>query len=106
MTGSDQKTHAAGASSPAVVVGPHWEERRDAPVYSACLWPNRSLSAKGRGRFIRLAALGMAVPLVPIAGTPVLWIPLAFTALVLGALWYGLVRNTADGRLEERVAVW
>ncbi|MGF1550988.1 MAG: DUF2244 domain-containing protein [Paracoccaceae bacterium] len=83
-----------------------WAERDDPPTYTAELWPNRSLTPLGRRRFLWLVAAGFALPLLPIVATPVVWIPLLFAALVLGALWYALRRNTADARLVERVAIW
>lgn len=103
--------HAAGAKAPAARFqgedeAADWADRSDAPLLDLDLWPNRSLTVPGRKRVLWLMAAGFSVPLLPLTLTPVVWIPLAFCAAVLGALWYALRRNTADGRLVERVTLW
>lgn len=103
--------HAAGAKAPAARFQDEgetldWAARTDAPLLDLDLWPNRSLTVLGRKRVLWLMAAGFAVPLLPLTLTPVVWIPLAFCLAVLAALWYALRRNTADGRLVERVTLW
>ncbi|MEM7497582.1 MAG: DUF2244 domain-containing protein [Pseudomonadota bacterium] len=102
---------AAGAKAPAARfegegVEITWSERSDAPHLDLDLWPNRSLSLPGRRRFLWLMTACFAVPLLPLTLTPAIWIPLAFCLAVLGAVAYALRRNTADGRLVERVTLW
>jgi uncharacterized membrane protein len=55
---------------------------------------------------MRIAAFGLALPLLALAGTPVVWGLLPFAAAALAGLWYGFRRNQFDGRLVEEVAVW
>jgi uncharacterized membrane protein len=102
-------TPAAGGRPPAVAVPGDWVEwrdRQDVPLYSATLWPNRSLAPAGRRFVLRATAIGLALPLLAVAGTPVVWGLLPFAAAALGMLWYGFRRNQFDGRLTEAVAIW
>ena len=48
------------------------------------LWPNRSLGRRGSGWLLGLLAAGLAVPLVPLAGTKAAWgmLPFLLAALV------------------------
>lgn len=107
MTGST--TPAAGERSPAAAVPGdwiEWRERRDRPIYSAVLWPNRSLGPAGRRTAMRIAALGLGMPLIAVSGTPVVWGLLPFAAAALGLLWLGFRRSNLDGRLTETLTVW
>ncbi|MEO1721943.1 MAG: DUF2244 domain-containing protein [Pseudomonadota bacterium] len=106
-----QDEHAAGAKAPAARFQDEgsaidWPERSDAPLLDLDLWPNRSLTVPGRKRVLWLMAAGFSVPLLPLTLTKVIWIPLGFCVTVLVALWYALRRNTADGRMVERVTLW
>jgi len=99
----------AGGRPPAVAVPGDWlawRERGDRPVYAARVWPNRSLGPWGRAATMRLAAVGLALPLLAVAGTPVVWGLAPFAAAALAGLWLGFRRNQFDGRLVEEVTVW
>jgi len=102
---------AAGERSPAAgvpgdVLG--WRERRDRPVYQARLWPNRSLAPSGRRLVLRIAAVGLALPLVALVslGSPMVWGLAPFALAALAGLWLGLRRSERDGRLTEQVTIW
>jgi uncharacterized membrane protein len=100
---------AAGGRPPAAAAPGDWvdwRERNDRPVYAARLWPNRSLGPFGRRMAMRIAVAGLALPLLALAGTPVVWGLLPFAAGALAMLWYGFRRNQFDGRLVEDVAIW
>ncbi|MEL6266253.1 MAG: DUF2244 domain-containing protein [Pseudomonadota bacterium] len=104
---------AAGEGSPAASRSEHpadpWAgllDRDRPPAYSVELWPNRSLSRLGQRRVLALLGAGFALPLLPLVATPVLWIPLLFALAVLGLVAWAFRRNTADGRLVERLALW
>ena len=102
-------TSTAGGRPPAVFVSRDWIDwrpRRDAPLYRAGLWPNRSLGRGGRRVALGIAGAGLAVPLLPAMGTPAFWGLLPFLAAALGMLWLGLQRRRYDARLTEEVAVW
>ena len=102
-------TSTAGGRPPAVFASRDWldwRDRGDRPLYVARLWPHRSLGAQGRRIVLRIAAAGLALPLIPAFGTPVFWGLLPFLAAAFGMLWLGFRRNQFDGRLTEEVMVW
>ena len=53
-----------------------------------------------------LAAIGLAVPLLPALGTPVFWGLLPFEAAALGLLWAGFRASDRDGALSETLTLW
>lgn len=65
------------------------------------LWPHRALTPRGFAGFVGITAALMAVPLVPLLGTPALWGVLAFAALVMAGVWTALRRSDADRRITE-----
>lgn len=100
---------AAGGTPPAARASrvlPDWRVRHDRPVWQARVWPHRPLGRRGRRWALGLAAAGLAVPLVPVSGTPVFWGLIPFLGAALGLLWLGLRRSDRDGRLVEEVAIW
>lgn len=100
---------AAGRQAPAAAAPGSlidWRARRDRPVYHARIWPHRPLGRRGRRAALGLAALGFAVPLLPLSGTAAFWGLLPFLAGGLGVLWLGLRRSDRDGRLVEEVSIW
>jgi uncharacterized membrane protein len=101
--GNRKENTGAGADALAPAAFP---PRPDAPVYRVTLWPNRSLSQRGFRLVMGLVALGLAIPVLPLLGTPVGLALLPFVSLPLLGLWWSLRRNTADGRLVEHLAIW
>ncbi|MDR5654633.1 DUF2244 domain-containing protein [Ruixingdingia sedimenti] len=65
------------------------------------LWPYRSLPRRGFVLFIGATAALLTVPLVPVLGTPVLWVLLPFLVLAVAALWWALERSYRDGEIVE-----
>ena len=55
---------------------------------------------------MRIAALGLALPLIAVSTTPVFWGLLPFAIAALAMLWLGFRRSQFDGRLTETVTVW
>jgi uncharacterized membrane protein len=80
--------------------------RSDPPVLAVTLWPNRSLTRAGTGRLIGLAAVGLALPLLPLAGTRAAWGMLPFLVAALLLLYWALRRSFLDGRLTEELRLW
>lgn len=76
------------------------------PALRMVLWPHRSLPARGFVGFIGLTCALIALPLIGVLGTPVLWGLLPFFVVTVGGLWYALRRNYADGHLTEEFALW
>ncbi len=94
---------AAGASVPPAA-DPF--ARGDRPILELTLRPNRSMTWRDAAWIVGLAAAGMAVPLVPLAGTAAAWGMLPFLAGALLALYWAIRRNVHDGRLTEEVRLW
>lgn len=57
------------------------------------LWPHRSLSSRGFAWVIGLTATGLALPLLALVGTSVLWGLLPFAGLAVWGLWRAIQRS-------------
>lgn len=66
-----------------------------------CLWPHRSLTRRGFVWFIGATATMIAVPLVGLLGTPVLWALLPFVLGAIWAIWFALRKNGRDREVVE-----
>jgi uncharacterized membrane protein len=77
-----------------------------APLWQVRLTPYRSLSPTGFVWVIGLLSGGLAIPLLGVFGTPVLWGLLPFLILTVGGLWYFIMRNTRDGHITEDLTLW
>jgi uncharacterized membrane protein len=80
--------------------------RSDPPILALTLWPHRSLSPRGFRIVLGIAAVGLAVPLFPLAGTSAAWGLAPFLLAALLALWFAIRRSYADGRLTEELRLW
>ena len=78
----------------------------DAPAYQLHLWPYRSLPRKGFVVFIGATVAMLALPLIAMLGSPVLWGVLPFMALVVAGVWLGLSRSYRDGEVIEDLTLW
>lgn len=65
------------------------------------LWPHRSLTQRGFVWFIGLTAGLIAVPLMAILGSPVLWALLPFLGAAVWAIWFALRKNGRDRDIVE-----
>ena len=65
------------------------------------LWPYRSLTQSGFVWFIGLTAALIALPMVGVLGSPVLWARLPFLVGTIWALWYALRKNGRDRDIVE-----
>lgn len=70
--------------------------KEDGAEYHLALTPNLSMGPVGFTRVILISAAFLALPLLGVLGTPVLWGLLPFAGLALWALWYALQRNSAE----------
>lgn len=70
------------------------------------LWPHRSLPKVGFVWVIGLTAGMLALPLVAVLGSPVLWGILPFAAGAVWALWAALRRSYRDGEVTEVLRLW
>ncbi len=70
------------------------------------LTPNQSLGPRGFVWFIGLTAAFLALPMIAVLGTAVLWGLLPFMGTALWGVWYALGRNNADrSRLREELTL-
>lgn len=78
-------------------------EWREFPPDTACLrlWPHRSLSTKGFVWVIGLTATALALPLIAVLGSGVMWGILPFAALPVWGLWVAIRRSWRSGESEE-----
>ncbi|EKD61294.1 MAG: integral membrane protein-like protein [uncultured bacterium] len=65
------------------------------------LWPYRSLPRRGMVWFIGSTAALIALPLLVLLGSPVLWGLLPFLLLTLWGIWTALSRSFKDGETLE-----
>jgi len=65
------------------------------------VWPHRSLSQRGFVWFLGLTAALIALPLIGILGSPVLWALLPFLLLAIAAIWFALRKNGKDRDILE-----
>lgn len=64
------------------------------------------MSRRTGGWLLALLALGLAMPLVPLAGTKAAWGMLPFLLAALVALYLAFRRSYEDGRLREELRLW
>jgi uncharacterized membrane protein len=65
------------------------------------LWPHRSLTRRGFVWFMGATAVLIAVPLIGILGSPVLWALLPFLVGTIWAIWFALRKNGRDRDIVE-----
>ncbi len=65
------------------------------------LWPHRSLTQAGFVWFVGLTAALIAVPLLAILGSPVLWALLPFLGAAVWGIWFALRKNGRDRDIVE-----
>ncbi|WP_341212029.1 DUF2244 domain-containing protein [uncultured Limimaricola sp.] len=85
-----------------------WTQRPadDAPPRAALqLWPYRSLPKRGFAGFIGGTAALIALPLIMVLGTPVLWALLPFLVAAVAGVWWALSRSYRDGEVLESLEI-
>ncbi len=65
------------------------------------LWPHRSLTQRGFVWFVGATAALIAVPLVGVLGSPVVWALLPFLVATIWAIWFALRKNGRDRDIVE-----
>ncbi len=69
------------------------------------LWPYRSLPRRGFVWFVGTTAALIALPLLAVIGSPVLWALLPFLLAAIAALWWALQRSFRDGEILEELVL-
>jgi len=65
------------------------------------LWPHRSLTQSGFVWFVGATAALIAVPMVGVLGSPVVWALLPFLLGTIWAIWFALRKNGRDRDIVE-----
>ena len=65
------------------------------------LWPHNALNPRGFAVVIAMTATTLALPLLALVGSPVLWGILPFAGAALWGLWWAIDRNWRDRRITE-----
>ncbi len=69
-------------------------DQSGAPLHGSFVW------------FIGATAALLAMPLIPLVGSPVLWGILPFLLLAIWAIWTALSRSYRDGEITEDLILW
>lgn len=69
------------------------------------LWPYRSLPRRGMVWFLGGTSLLIAVPLLGLIGSPVLWGVLPFLLATIWAIWWALERSFRDAEIVEEMEI-
>nr|WP_234992260.1 DUF2244 domain-containing protein [Roseisalinus antarcticus] len=78
----------------------------DAPSAELHLWPYRSLPRKGMAVFLGITLGLIAMPLLAVVGSPVLWGLLPFLAIAIFGVWWAIERSYSDGSVLEELRLW
>ena len=81
-----------------------WSASRDPQVLS--LWPYRSMPKRGFFAIMCMAMGFIAIPLMAVLGSVVLWGILPFAIFAIGGLYLAIMRNYRDGELLEELSIW
>lgn len=71
------------------------------PETTLTLWPYQSLPPTGFVWFIGVTCAMIALPLIAVIGTGVLWGLLPFLALAVAGVWYAIHRNRRSAKVVE-----
>lgn len=83
---------------------PYVLTRDDNPIRAHLrLWPHNALNPRGFAMVIGMTAATLAMPLIAVLGSKVLWGLLPFAAAALWGLWFALDRNWRDRRILEEM---
>lgn len=80
--------------------------RTDDPILSLTLWPHQSLTAEGMEIMSWVIGLGLAIPVLPFIGTPVIWGLLPFLAGAFFLFRFMVRRNQRARQLHEELTLW
>ena len=81
-----------------------WSED-EAGTVRLMLWPYRSLPKRGFVAFIGATAGFLAVPLLAVLGSMILWALLPFLLATIWAMWFALARSYRSGEVLEELTL-
>jgi uncharacterized membrane protein len=84
---------------------PPGPDATEAPFAHLRAWPHRSLPPEGFVWFIGVTAVLLAVPLLTVFGSPVVWALLPFLLAALAAIWFAIQRNNRDRAIVEDLRI-
>jgi uncharacterized membrane protein len=76
-----------------------------AVLQTLTLWPYRSLPRKGFVWFIATTAILLALPIVAVLGSPILWGLLPFGVIVVAGIWFALQHSYRTGQMHEELTL-
>ena len=80
-----------------------WTQSDDTQTLDA--WPHQSMTPRGFSWFIGATAALLTLPLIPVLGTPVLWVLLGLFAMALAGVWTALRVNQSARSTHEKLTV-
>lgn len=78
----------------------------DRPVARVLARPHQSMTPQGFVWFMGVTLALIAMPLLTLLGSPVLWGILPFFVIAIWGLWAAIARNQRDGTLTETLTLW
>jgi Integral membrane protein len=82
---------------------PYVLTRADATHAHLRAWPHNALNPRGFVMVIAMTAATLAMPLIAVLGSKVLWGLLPFAGIALWGLWFALDRNWKDRAILEEM---
>ncbi|HMQ42220.1 MAG TPA: DUF2244 domain-containing protein [Paracoccus sp. (in: a-proteobacteria)] len=80
-----------------------YEWQTDGDMRRLRAWPFRSLPRRGFVWFIGVTAVLLALPLLAVLGSAVLWALLPFMLAAIAGIWWAIERSYRSGTSEERL---
>jgi uncharacterized membrane protein len=73
--------------------------------YRLHAWPHRSLTQRGFVWFVGITASLIALPMLSVLGSPVLWALLPFLVASVAGIWLALRKNGQDRHILEELVI-
>jgi uncharacterized membrane protein len=69
------------------------------------LWPHNSLPARGMAAFVLTTFTLISIPVLPLLGSPLLWVMLPFTLTAAWGMYWALHRNYLGRQINEELVL-
>jgi len=80
-----------------------WTDAPDAKTLT--LWPHQSMTAKGFAWFIGITSTMLALPLLAVLGTAIVWMLLVFFLIALWGVWRAIMVNRRHRSIHEALVI-